>query len=47
MKTIYLTKGHKIVNGIGTGAISPYGDEAIEAKKLVIDIAKCLWKNTI
>ncbi len=44
MKKLYITKGHKIKNGKGTGAISPFGDEAVECDQLVIDIAKELYK---
>ena len=31
---VYLTAGHQVINGKGTGAISNYGDEAVEALKI-------------
>lgn len=39
MPKLYLTAGHEIRNGKGTGASSIYGDEAVLAKKLVDDIS--------
>jgi N-acetylmuramoyl-L-alanine amidase len=35
MKSVYITAGHQILKGKGTGASSPSGDEAIEARNLV------------
>ncbi len=47
MKTIFITSGHSIVNGRGTGAISSYGDEAVEARKFVTDLSKLLYQRGI
>lgn len=33
-KIYYLTAGHQVINGKGTGAISPLGDEAVQAERL-------------
>lgn len=46
MKSLYLTAGHQIINGVGTGAFgvreadkqNKQFDEAVEARKLVNDI---------
>lgn len=43
MKKAYFTAGHTIVRGKGTGVHSPFGDEAVEARKLVTDVAKRLY----
>jgi len=45
MRIIYLTSGHEIKNGKGTGAISQFGDEAVEARKFVTALAKELWSK--
>lgn len=42
MAKIYLTAGHEIVNGKGTGAHSSYGDEALLAQKVVSDLTRVL-----
>lgn len=42
MANIYLTAGHEVVNGKGTGAHSPYGDEAVLAQKVVADLTRTL-----
>jgi len=34
MKTIYLTAGHTVVKGKGTGAHSQWGDEAVQAQRI-------------
>lgn len=39
---IYLTAGHQVINGKGTGAQSPYGDEAVLALELRDMIAAVL-----
>jgi len=41
---IYLTAGHQVINGKGTGASSPYGDEAVLALALRDDLAAELRK---
>jgi N-acetylmuramoyl-L-alanine amidase len=45
MKTLYITKGHQIINGVGNGANHNGFDEAVEARDLVNDLAKELWKK--
>jgi N-acetylmuramoyl-L-alanine amidase len=45
MRTLYLTKGHQVINGVGNGAEHKGFDEAVEAQKLVNDIAVELWKK--
>lgn len=45
MKTVFLTAGHEIVNGVGTGVHIGDLDEAVEARKLVTDVAKHLYAN--
>lgn len=47
MKTIYLTKGHQVINGKGTGAHSLFGDEAVEAEKVVNALIKRLAQENI
>lgn len=45
MSRIYLIAGHTIKDGVGTGAKSSYGDEAVEAAKLRDEIHRNLLKN--
>jgi N-acetylmuramoyl-L-alanine amidase len=45
MRTLYMTKGHQVINGVGNGAKHNGFDEAIEARELVNDVAKELWKT--
>jgi N-acetylmuramoyl-L-alanine amidase len=45
MKTLYITKGHQIINGKGNGSHWKGFDEAVEARELVNDIARELWKT--
>jgi N-acetylmuramoyl-L-alanine amidase len=45
MRTLYITKGHQIINGEGNGAKYNGFDEAVEAQKLVNDVARELWKE--
>lgn len=40
----YVTAGHEIRNGKGTGIIG-YLDEAVEARRLVTEIAKDCWRR--
>jgi N-acetylmuramoyl-L-alanine amidase len=45
MGKLFITAGHEIRNGKGTGAHSAYGDEAILARHFVTDVAKYLWRH--
>lgn len=46
-KAIYLNAGHTIKNGRGTGAITKYGDEAIEADIFVNDLYELLKADNL
>lgn len=43
MKKVYLTAGHELKEGKGTGAKSKFGDEAALARMLVTDVAGKLY----
>ena len=44
-KPIYLIAGHNIINGVGTGASSYLGDEAIENSRMVRSVSKELIRK--
>ncbi len=46
-KAIHLNAGHTIKNGRGTGAITKYGDEAIEADIFVNDLYELLKADNL
>ncbi len=46
MKTLYITAGHSVA-GPDKGASSPYGVEAVEARKFVTDLSKALYKKGV
>lgn len=46
MKTLYITAGHTL-KGTDNGAVTPYGNEAEEARKLVTALAKALYKEGV
>lgn len=47
MNTIYLTAGHQIINGKGTGAHSQWGDEAVQAKRIVDRVSEILRSRSV
>lgn len=47
MRVLYCTAGHSNKSGQDNGAVSVYGNEGIEARKLVTALAKELYKRNI